>query len=1028
MYKLMTKKDFVDKCRNKESIMKKRKLIFITCLFLIIITGLRLSWITYSSKSGFPEASNGVLDLRGVDVLGNKSVPLAGEWAFYNEYFLNPGEEIEDISFMTVPGSWDEREGNKGNQFGHGTYRLIILLDDDDNEQPYSMYLKNLSSASKVFINGELIAEQGRLSDSESEFIPGNKPFQILLDNVNGKIEIIIQISNYIHPRNGGITGSILLGSNSTIIKELVLVYSLQIIMAVVLILHGIYSMFVYFMYKRRNEVLFLGLTFFSMTVATLADDEKLLYFLIPSITYEWMSIITILSYIFASLFMVLSFKNVIANSKLIWGYLILCLSYAISILLVPLELTLFNMRFLLLIIFIFPAIVMSFTFVKLVLSGKQGTIFLFLFIMSIASSSAWGILKNTEWIIIPRYPYFPLEIMLAVFLFAAYWFQQFFRVSEDNRRFALEMERMDKRKDEFLVHTSHELRNPLHGIIMIGQSIVEDGNKHLDQETKTSLQLLIKVAKRLSALLNELVDLSKIKEKRIRLEWKSVNLASIVAGVLDMHRFMKEGKKIEFIHAIPEDFPNVRADENRFTQILFNLLHNALKFTEEGLIIVSAEIRKGHAVITVKDDGIGMDEETLKTIFQSYEQGGVSVAEGLGLGLSICKELVELHGGKISVQSTINKGSSFSFTIPLAEEKEDNRNEKTVRPESTYGIAAEETAAATLNEGKARLLVVDDDFVNLKVMKKLLSEQYDVYTSSNGKEALTWLNKGNWDLVITDVMMPNMSGYELSHKIREHYSITELPILLLTARSQPEDVQAGFLAGANDYITKPVDKMELIVRVQALTSLKNSIAERIRMESAWLQAQIEPHFLFNTLNTIAALSDVDSSKMTVLLHEFGNYLRASFNGRNLNKLIPIQDELELVRSYVYIEQERFGCRLMVEWEIKKELNVQVPPLAIQTLVENAIKHGVLKRPQGGTVRIKAIEQLDNVKIMIDDDGVGIEEEKLRQLLVDKKEHLRGIGLVNTDKRLKQLFGQGLVISSSSEGTHVSFLIPKETK
>ena len=935
---------------------------------------------------------------------------------------------MKDSTLMTVPGVWEERESSKGNQFGYGTYRLIILLDEDDVKQPYSMYFKNLSNASKVFINGELMAEQGRLTDKASEFIPDNQPFQILLDDVNGKIEIIIQVANYIDPRNGGIEGSILLGSYSTLIRELVLVYSLQIIMAVVLLLHGIYSMIVYFMYKRRIEVLFLALAFFSMTIATIADDEKLLYFILPFITYKWWSIITILSYILASLFLVLTFKNVIANSKLIWGFVVICLSYATSIFLMPLETTLLNMRLFLLIIFLFPAIVISFTSVKLVLSGKQGTIFLFLLMLSIGSSSIWGILKNTEWISIPRYPYFSLEIILAVLFFAVYWFQQFFRVSEDNRRFALEMEQIDKRKDEFLVQTSHELRNPLHGIIMIGQSIVEDGNKHLDQDTKTSLQLLITVAKRLSALLNELVDLSNIKEKRVRLEWKSVNLASVVAGVLDIHRFMKEGKKIEFIHAIPEHFPNVRADENRLTQILFNLLHNALKFTEEGLIIVSAEVRKGEAVITVKDDGIGMDEETLETIFQRYEQGGTNkaaVAEGLGLGLSICKELVELHGGTISVQSKINGGSSFSFTIPLANEKEDDSKEQTVNPALTYGIASEEVAVATQNEGKARVLVVDDDFVNLKIMRQLLSEMYDVYTSSNGKEALSFLNKGNWDLVITDVMMPNMSGYELSHKIREHYSITELPILLLTARSQPEDVQAGFLAGANDYITKPVDKMELLIRVQALTSLKNSIEERIIMESAWLQAQIEPHFLYNTLNTIAALSDIDSSKMTALLHEFGNYLRASFNGRNLNKLVPIQDELELVRSYVYIEKERFGSRLKVEWEIKKELNVQIPPLAIQTLVENAIKHGVLKRPQGGTVRIEAIEELDVVKVSIIDDGVGIAEEKLRLLLMNKKEHLRGIGLVNTDKRLKQLFGRGLDISSSSEGTHVTFLLPK---
>ena len=271
------------------------------------------------------------------------------------------------------------------------------------------------------------------------------------------------------------------------------------------------------------------------------------------------------------------------------------------------------------------------------------------------------------------------------------------------------------------------------------------------------------------------------------------------------------------------------------------------------------------------------------------------------------------------------------------------------------------------------------------------------------------------------------MSGYELTRKIRERYSISELPILLLTARRRPEDVQSGFLAGANDYIAKPVDKMELVARVQALTFLKDSISERIRMESAWLQAQIEPHFLYNTLNTIAALSDIDSSKMITLLHEFGKYLRTSFDGRNLNKLIPLQEELELVRSYIYIEQARFGSRLNIEWNIDEKLDVQVPPLAIQTLTENAIKPGVLKRPQGGTVKIEAIDHGEWVKISIIDDGIGIADDSLNHLLKKKSEQDRGIGLLNTDNRLKQLFGQGVTISSElSVGTSVSFQVPKE--
>ena len=389
------------------------------------------------------------------------------------------------------------------------------------------------------------------------------------------------------------------------------------------------------------------------------------------------------------------------------------------------------------------------------------------------------------------------------------------------------------------------------------------------------------------------------------------------------MLRFMKEGKNIEFVHNIPESFPNVEADKNRLIQILFNLVHNAVKYSNEGKIIVFAEEKDGMAAIYVKDSGIGMDQQTLKTLFQPYEQGDsgmTAMGGGIGLGLSICKQLVELHGGTISVKTALNEGSTFIFTLPIAHKLAKEVNQQPVFMEVAAGIMDTETEVS-MNTERSRILVVDDDSVNVMIYKQILSpEQYDVVTCTSGKEALDILNKGRFDLVISDVMMPYMSGYELTRKIREWFSISELPILLLTARSQPEDVQAGFNAGANDYVTKPVDKSVLNARVQALTSIKKSINERIQMEAAWLQAQIQPHFLFNTLNTIAALSEINPTKMLTLLHEFGNYLRASFHTRNLEKIVPLKDELELVRSYLYIEQERFKERLTVEWEIEEGL------------------------------------------------------------------------------------------------------------
>src|SRR5699024_641867 len=145
------------------------------------------------------------------------------------------------------------------------------------------------------------------------------------------------------------------------------------------------------------------------------------------------------------------------------------------------------------------------------------------------------------------------------------------------------------------------------------------------------------------------------------------------------------------------------------------------------------------------------------------------------------------------------------------------------------------------------------------------------------GAKALQLLEIGEWDLVIADVMMPRMSGYELTEEIRKKFTVAEIPILLLTARSQEVDIYTGFHSGANDYVTKPANALELKARVKALSGLRQAVKEQLKMEAAWLQAQIQPHFLFNTLNTIASLGVKDTKRMFKLLEEFGNYLYKSF-------------------------------------------------------------------------------------------------------------------------------------------------------
>src|SRR5699024_9736771 len=202
---------------------------------------------------------------------------------------------------------------------------------------------------------------------------------------------------------------------------------------------------------------------------------------------------------------------------------------------------------------------------------------------------------------------------------------------------------------------------------------------------------------------------------------------------------------------------------------------------------------------------------------------------------------------------------------------------------------------------------------------------------------------------------------------------------------------------------------------------------EQLRMEAAWLQAQIHPHFLFNTLNTIASLGVIDTSRMFKLLEEFGNYLQKSFAIYNTDSLISVTKELELTKSFVYIEKERFGERLHVKWNVEDEIEFKVPPLSIQPIVENAVEHGVLKRVEGGTIEIMITSHEKYFNIAIIDVGVGMEQEKVEQILTDHPAKAVGVGVTNTNRRLKKLYGKGLVIESKlGYGTTVSFDIPKD--
>lgn len=1025
----------------------KRRLFFILTVFLLVLLGLRMLWYNFRVPPPHPPIQHGTLDLRDWNFNANRAIHLNGEWAFYPGRLMDSGVPDDswesNKAWIQVPGKWNS---HLKSEFGYGTYRLRVLVSDTD--QLYGLRMLSAFSSSRVYVNGDMLKQMGSPSEIKQGNTEQNIPYTVFFHSGSSEIEIIVQVSNFTYPGTGGIYQSMLFGSAEAVSQEQFFSETMQVIVCVVMLLHAIYAVILFFLgYRNKGLIYFTGLIFVA-TLSVLTEDDRLLLTWLP-LNFEWASKIRILIYMGVGVFLMLCTKSLLGHRELKKTtriYLVFCSISILTAIVLPLEYVQISRR-LLLAVLLGSVLIISRISLIVFRKGEKAAFFILLSAMALTINIVvGGFLKARFW---PDMPYYPLDLIVAFLGFAGYWFIRFMQTSIEATKLADDLRAADKMKDDFLANTSHELRNPLHGMINMAQTVLDHESDKLSGNNRENLRLIVTVGKRMSLLLNDLLDAALLHERDIRLNKQNVQLQGVVTGVFDMLRYMTEGKSLELANRVPEQFPQVTADENRLVQIMFNLVHNAIKYTNKGVISVEAHVKGSLAVIQVKDSGIGMTEKTRQRIFRRYEQGetGTSMAGGgLGLGLNICKQLIELHGGILEVDSVPDQGSVFTFTLPLGEALQDLTKVNIRNPLGSYAEAAATTEPERPIEpgfsvpsfpalqrrrntlpGKAnrpRILTVDDDPVNLKILSNLLSNDgYEIHPVAGGKEALEKLKDGEWDLIIVDVMMPLMSGYELTRMIRDKFPISELPILLLTARSRPEDIHAGFAAGANEYVNKPVDSVDLKARVASLIELKQSVHERLRMEAAWLHAQIQPHFLFNTLNSIASLSESDPSRMIKLLDEFGNYLQMSFHLKNLKQVIPLEEELALVRSYLYIKKERFGERLGVEWEIPESVQAEIPPFSLQTLVENAVRHGLLARASGGTVTIRVKEERDNLTFAVQDDGMGIAEEKLELLLTGTE---GGIGLINTDRRLKQIYGRGLNIHSvKGEGTIVSFAIPK---
>ncbi|WP_186278783.1 ATP-binding protein [Lysinibacillus sp. BW-2-10] len=999
--------------------MKRKLIAYISVPILIAL--LLIMVLSAHNPAKLPAVQNGILDLTGIDLEQVGPIALDGEWEFVSgqlvnsDYFNNQGSS----TLVNVPSLWTKYAVNGESilKYNKATYRMVVKLPKD--QSILGLKTGNIRMSNSLYVNGEKVGGSGTPADATT-YSQRNTPYTALFQPKGDELEIIVHVANFDYASGGGIVSSLYLGDDESILNIRTAALAYDWVMIAALFAVGIYFFGFYLHFPRERSLLFLALFCFSMALYTSTHGEKVLDTILPGIPYELFSKIQGTSNLIA-LFLVAYFHSTLkeySNKSIVKFLVVIGVLLSCSVLL-PLKISshLQNVYS----IYLFVALLYIFSIqIKAIRNKTVGGMYLLLGSLTLIIYCIVGTLNvigNTKIDSLP--PIFPFIYLMMLSLFMAHRFTDTYRKNEELTEKLIEVDRF---KDEFLTKTSHEFKTPLHGMIAILQTVAKD----LNGKQQEKIHFVISQAKRLSSLVNDVLDLARLKRKELKIDLKQIDLYSTVFVVVEAFSYILN-KEIKIINKIKKDTPYVVADENRLRQILYNLIDNAIKYTSHGEIVISAIQDDDKLIISVKDSGIGIPSEQLPTIFNNYERGNHldDEQEGMGLGLSITKDLVDLQGGQIWVDSKLGEGTTFSFSLPIVKEVESNHVD--CDDEQTQVIESLSLPYANGNPMGKKIIIADDNHANLRVLIEALdTTKYFIIAVDNGADVLSLLGKErDVDLLILDIMMPKMSGYEVCQIVRETYSLTELPILMLTAAILPEDMVTAFQAGANDFLHKPVDLQELHTRVNNLLLIKESARAATNMEIAFLQAQIKPHFIYNVLTSIISLSYIDIEKSRALILQFAKFLRGSFDFTNTNKLIPIQNELSLVHSYIEIEKARFPERFTFELDVKDEVSCMIPPLIIQPLVENAIRHGLSAEDAGGKIILSIQQKGEKLIITVRDNGIGMSQEKIDEIMSGKlKDGRNGVGLLNIVKRIRQFLGASISIESIEKGTKVEMILP----
>ncbi len=385
--------------------------------------------------------------------------------------------------------------------------------------------------------------------------------------------------------------------------------------------------------------------------------------------------------------------------------------------------------------------------------------------------------------------------------------------------------ESANKAKSRFLANMSHEIRTPLNAIIGVSKTLSKYNTKNLTPRQLEGLEIVHQSSQRLLSLINDILDLSKIESGKMEVKLRAFSLDALIAGIRSMVTTLSGSKDVDFLVRKSDSVPaTIVSDAQKLHEILANIISNAVKFTDEGEIVLKIYVEQNRLYFEVSDTGIGIDEYHIDHIFEEFTQVDSSTTRkypGTGLGLAICKKMVELLGGEIKADSKLGEGTTITFYVPLEPQQaiaDDNISQPTEREAQKSDITTQPSGAgsdSSTPEPLPKILVAEDDEFSRAAVKMMIEHRYQLIFAKDGKEVIEKYFSTSPDIVLMDIMMPVMDGYKAFDEITKNATEPIVPIIALTAKVMTHDRDELLTHGFTDYIPKPIDDEALVRTIE---------------------------------------------------------------------------------------------------------------------------------------------------------------------------------------------------------------------